>query len=173
MQSAVRRGALVALPVLAVAVAVLVVGPSGTGAAVGTSKQAFAADEEALAREYQISAATVASDVATSLEATGDVIPSSKASAVASSTVGFTADSSPLTPALVRFTDANYGEDSDRDGEDVSPYFKDTLAWLVAFHGVDVPILYPIGKEGPPSYEATVFVFVDARTGGLIEAVTI
>ena len=42
--------------------------------------------------------------------------------------------------------------------------------WIVLVPNQQVPITYPYGKSGPPSYWATTATLVDARTGKYLEA---
>jgi hypothetical protein len=86
--------------------------------------------------------------------------------------------STETSPVPVLFTDADYGEDPERDGSVASPAYSGHSAWMVVFEGASVPAFGPLievpGEPDPPkSYLATVVVFVDAETGGLIEAVTL
>jgi hypothetical protein len=100
------------------------------------------------------------------------------AKAARSSVVALLQGSTETSPVPVLFTDADYGEDPERDGSVASPAYSGHPAWMVVFEGASVPVFGPLilvpGEPDPPkSYLATVVVFVDAKTGGLIEAVTL
>lgn len=161
-----RRAAFASGIALAALGIVLVVHPTDSG---GTSpsgsSEVLAAAASELKSEYAITAEPVSSALVT--------VPPVDAVKIAQSTVGFTSDSPAGAPVLVEFTDENYGEDPDGDGKGLEPYFVKHPAWLVTFENVSVPILGPAGYTGPCTYEATVLVFIDATTGGLIEAVTL
>jgi hypothetical protein len=77
--------------------------------------------------------------------------------------------------ALVTFTDTHYTNPSSTGSARV-PVLANHVAWLVLIPDVEVPIERPY-KPGAPaapnSYSATLAVFIDAHTGGFLEAVTV
>lgn len=76
-----------------------------------------------------------------------------------------------VSATLVRATDSTYCT--------TVPYGHCRLiidnrpVWLVLAPNQQVPIMYPMGKSGPPSYWATMATLVDARTGKYIEAAAV
>jgi membrane associated rhomboid family serine protease len=54
-----------------------------------------------------------------------------------------------------------------------TPLVLNRPAWLVLIPNQQVPIFYPNGKSGPPSYTATMAALVDANSGHFILAATV
>jgi hypothetical protein len=100
------------------------------------------------------------------------------AEAAQSSVAALLQGSIETSPVPVLFTDADYGEDPEQDGSVASPAYSRHPAWMVVFEGASVPVFGPLievpGEPDPPnSYLTSVVVFVDAKSGELIEAVTL
>lgn len=109
---------------------------------------------------------------------TRPLISAVQARATAENEYGFVGSSKPSTH-LVLLSDPDYGEAASEEaaGEDDAtfvPLFMNHLAWLVVVRNATVPVLGPPGKRtSRATYDATIAVFVDARTGEDIEAVTL
>ena len=71
-----------------------------------------------------------------------------------------------VTATLVTATDADYATVA-ADGTR-TPLISNRTVWLVLIPNRQVPIIYPIGKSGPPSYPATLADLVDANSGKLL-----
>jgi hypothetical protein len=72
-----------------------------------------------------------------------------------------------VTATLVSATDSDFAKVA-TDGTR-TPLISDRTVWLVLIPGQRVPIIYPMGKSGPPfSYAATLADLVDANRGKLL-----
>lgn len=79
---------------------------------------------------------------------------------------------------LVLYSDPESGEAANEivaaeDDAVFTPLYMDHLTWLVVVRGASMPVFGPPGRSGPGTYEATVAVFIDAKTGADLGAVTL
>lgn len=103
-----------------------------------------------------------------------DDVPASQAVEAAVTTYAFLRGGADAAQALrVRYTDPNYGTIVDETTGVVAPFNVDKDAWLVLIPDTTNFIFGPPSYTGPPTYNATLAVFVDAATGDVIQATTI
>lgn len=80
---------------------------------------------------------------------------------------------------LVRYTDPDdceYANEMDAGEPETARCTLlsiDRLVWLVVVRGATMALLGPPGRKGPDTYDATLAVFVDARTGADLGMVTL
>ena len=106
--------------------------------------------------------------------ATPNDLPAAQAVRAAVSTYAFLDGEADAAQAFrVRYTDPAYGNITDEATGTVTPFNVDKDAWLVLIPNTTNYIYGPQSYTGPPTYSATLAVFVDASTGDVIEASTI
>ena len=54
-----------------------------------------------------------------------------------------------------------------------TPLYMNHLTWLVVIRGASLSVHGPWGRSGPRTYDATVAVFIDAKTGADLGSVTL
>lgn len=80
----------------------------------------------------------------------------------------------PNQMSLVRYTNrVKAGEPLPDSGRKASTAFTNRLAWLLVIEDYVQPVFAPPGADLPDDYTTSLAVFIDARDGSFIEAVTI
>lgn len=135
----------------------------------GVFAATFASSAKALPASFASAQAALASDrfniqVSPLPDASSAAVTEQQAEAIALH--GIPA-SEGVTATLVSATDAG-GDDTVAADGTLSPVISDRTAWLVLIPGRQVPIVYPMGKSGPPSHPATIAVLIDADSGDFL-----
>ena len=85
---------------------------------------------------------------------------------------------SPVSAHLVLFSDPVFGDaaneiEAAEDDAVITLLYVNRLAWLVVVRDATPAIHGPPGRPGPGTYDATVAVFIDAKSGADLMAVTL
>ena len=77
-----------------------------------------------------------------------------------------------ITAVLGRFSHNSYGRHVQPDGSVSSAPYQNHPAWLVSYTAQTLPIIGPIGYQGPSTYTATLRIVIDATSGNYIMALS-